>query len=224
MQKNLTVTVALLFLTVPLTAQDWSIGVATGPFVFGDFVERTLRPVNTEGPSEPITLTLSAATRAGVAVDVEHSFAERWAVRLEGTFTRAPLSIKQGDDDGVDIDSGEIDVATFTLPIVFRINPHGSFRFHVLGGPAYAIYEVSGRSNASLPVSGPTRREWGIAFGAGGGWWISDRFAIEAGISDIITTSPFDEMDDLNVPGVDVKKPHNVHTTIGVRFRLSSAR
>jgi hypothetical protein len=220
MQKKLTIAAALLFFAFPLTAQDWSIGVATGPFVFGDFVERTLRPVNTEGPDEPITLTLSAATRAGVAVDVEHGFSDRWAVRLEGTFTRAPLSIKGGDDDGVDLDSGEIDVATFTLPIVFRINPRGSLRFHLLGGPAYAIYEPRGRSNASIPITGHTRSEWGVAFGAGAGWWLSDRFAIEGGITDVITTSPFDEMDDLDVPGVDVKKPHNVHTMIGVRWRL----
>ncbi len=219
-QKKLTMAAALLFLALPLNAQDWSIGVATGPFVFGDFVERTLRPINEEGAEEPITLTLSAATRAGAAVDIERSLGERWAVRLEGTFTRAPLSIKQGEDDGVDIDSGEIDVATFTLPIVFRINPRGSFRFHVLGGPALATYETRGRSSTSLPISGQTRNEWGVSFGVGGGWWMSDRFAIEGGITDIITTSPFEEMDDLEVPGIDVKKPHNVHTTIGVRWRL----
>ncbi len=219
-QKKLTMAAALLFLALPLNAQDWSIGVATGPFVFGDFVERTLRPINEEGAEEPITLTLSAATRAGAAVDIERSLGERWAVRLEGTFTRAPLSIKQGEDDGVDIDSGEIDVATFTLPIVFRINPRGSFRFHVLGGPALATYETRGRSSTSLPISGQTRNEWGVSFAVGGGWWMSDRFAIEGGITDIITTSPFEEMDDLEVPGIDVKKPHNVHTTIGVRWRL----
>jgi len=220
MRKLLTITVALLAFTLPTTAQDWSIGVGTGPFVFGDFVERTLRPVGGEEPADPITLTLSAATRAGLAVDVEHGFSERWAVRLEGTFTRAPLSIKQGDDDGVDLDSGELDVATFTLPILFRINPNGTFRFHVFGGPAYAIYEVSGRSQASLPVTEYTRNEWGAVAGIGASWWLSDRFAIEGAASDIVTTSPFDELDDAGTPGIDVKKPHNVHTTIGVRWRL----
>jgi len=220
MRKFLTITVALLGFTLPAAAQDWSVGVGTGPFVFGDFVERTLRPVAGDEPAEPITLTLSAATRAGLAVDIEHGFAERWAVRLEGTFTRAPLSIKQGDDDGVDLDSGDLDVTTFTLPIVFRINPNGTFRFHVLGGPAYAIYKTKGESQASVPVTGRTRNEWGAVAGIGASWWLSDRFAIEGAVSDIVTTSPFEELDDSGVPGIDVKKPHNVHTTIGVRWRL----
>jgi len=65
-----------------------------------------------------------------------------------------------------------------------------------------------------------TSNEWGVLFGGGVAWWISDRLAIEGNLTDIITTSPFSEMDDDDTPGITVKKPHNVHTTIGVRWRL----
>src|SRR3954465_7838678 len=112
---------ALLAVSLPLAAQDWSLGVGTGPFIFGDFVERRLRPVNTEGPDIPITLTLSAATRPGVTVDLERSFADRWGARGGRTTTHAPLSIKQGNGSDFQFDSGTLDVATFALPLVFRI-------------------------------------------------------------------------------------------------------
>ena len=29
-----------------------------------------------------------------------------------------------------------------SAPLILRINPHGAFRFHLLGGPAYALYDV----------------------------------------------------------------------------------
>jgi hypothetical protein len=220
MKTNLACAALLFTFALPLTAQDWSIGLGTGPFVFGDFVERTLRPANTEGPTEPIELALSAGTRAGLSVDVQHAFADRWAVRLEGTFTRAPLAIKD-DRNELELDAGEIDVATITLPVVFRINPRGAFRFHVMGGPAYAMYETSAPAQGGdLSPSDRTNNEWGVLFGGGVAWWMSDRFAIEGNLTDIITTSPFSEMDDDDTPGITVKKPHNVHTTIGVRWRL----
>jgi hypothetical protein len=220
MKTNLACAAFLFTLALPLTAQEWSMGVGTGPFVFGDFVERRLRPVNSEGPDEPIELALSAGTRAGLAVDIQHAFANRWAVGLEGTFTHAPLAIKD-DRDEVELDAGKMDVATFTLPVIFRINPRGSFRFHVMGGPAYAIYRTSAPSQSGvLSASDVTNKEWGMLFGGGVAWWMSDRFAIEGNLSDIVTTSPFSEMDDNDTPGITVKKPHNVHTTIGVRWRL----
>lgn len=219
MKKKVTIAALLLASALPLTAQDWSLGVGTGAFVFGDFVERKLRPVNSEGPEEPQTLTLSAATRPGLSVDVERSLSDRWAIRLEGTFTRAPLAVKDTDDEGVSIDAGEVDVATFMLPIVFRINRGGALRFHLFGGPAHAIYRFSGNTNSSgIAVLDTTRSEWGAAAGLGAAWHLSDRFAIEGAISDIVTTSPFDRDDFADVPGIDVPKPHNVHTTVGLRW------
>jgi len=219
MKKISAIAAFLLVSTLPLTAQDWSLGVRTGPFIFGDFYERRLRPVNGEGPDVPITLTLSAATRAGLAVDVERSFSERWAARLEGTFTRSKLAIKQTTgDNGVEFDAGDLDVSTFTLPIVFRINPKGTFRFHLAGGPAYAAYKTHGPAVGGTITE--TNHEWGVTFGGGVGWWFSDRFAVEGNLTDIVTTSPYSELEDLNLPGINVKKPHNVHTTVGVRWRF----
>lgn len=219
MKKNLTIALLLLSCTLTATAQDWSLGVRTGPFVFGDFLERSLRPVAGEPEDEPVTLTLSAATRAGLVVDIEHGFAERWAVRLEGTFTRSPLTIEDSSEDGTEIGAGDLDVATFALPIVFRINPNGSFRFHLFGGPAYAIYEFQPPPN-QLGVGGDTRSEWGLMAGGGLTWQIRESFGIEGSISDIVTTSPFNREDLPDTPGFDIPKPHNVHTTIGIRYRF----
>lgn len=218
MKKNLTIALLLLSCTVPATAQDWSLGVRTGPFVFGDLLERRMRPISGEA-EEPTTLTLSAATRAGLSVDVEHGFAPRWAVRLEGTFTRAPLTIENTDEEGTEIRAGDLDVATFTLPLVFRINPRGSFRFHLFGGPAFAIYKFEPPAN-NLGVGSDTRSEWGLTAGGGLTWQIRDRFGIEGSISDTVTTSPFDREDLPDVPGFSIPRPHNIHTTVGIRYRF----
>ena len=221
MKKKLTISALLLASATSLAAQEWSVGVGTGAFVFGDFVERSLRPVS-ENPGPPVTLVLSAATRPGLSVDVEHGFADRWAVRLEGTFTHTALAVKSDDGNNeVSIDSGELDVATFTLPLVFRINTGGSFRFHIMGGPAFAIYKFSGNENSSgIAVFDTTRSKWGAAAGAGVSWHLSDRFAIKGDISDIVTSSPFDREDFASVPGLDIPKPHNVHTTVGLRWKF----
>jgi hypothetical protein len=223
MMKKLTFAALLLVSAVPLAAQNWSFGASAGPFVFGDFYERRLRPGNEEGPEGPQTLTLSAATRAGLALDLERSLSDRWAIRAEGTFTRAPLAIREdGDSDGVEIDAGKMDVATFMLPVVFRLNPRGTFRFHLLAGPALATYRLEGRENASgaEPAFAGTQLEWGLAFGGGVAWWVSDRFAIEGNLTDTITTSPIDEESFADVPGIDFPNPHNAHATLGVRWRF----
>ncbi len=166
-------------------------------------------------------MTLSAATRAGLLVDLERSFAPRWAVRFEGTFTQAPLAVEQGDDEGVELDAGEVDISTFTLPLVFRINPRGALRFHLMGGPAYALYRIRGTPNASgITPLDKNSGEWGLAAGGGAAWWISDRFAVEGNISDVVTSSPFDREDFPDSPGWTIERPHNVHTTVGVRLRF----
>lgn len=223
MKKKLTIAVALAVFALPLAAQDWSLGVGTGPFVFGDLLERRLRPGTGQGPAEPTTITLTPATRAGLTVDLERTFSERWAVRFEGTLTRSPLTVRtEGDEgEGTRISAGDLDVLTLAVPLVFRINPRGAFRFHLLGGPAAAAYRVS---EPELPQVDPafsgTEYKWGIAFGGGVAWWLSDRFAIEANLTDTITGSPLDEDNFEDEPGVDVKRPHNAHGTLGIRWRL----
>ena len=212
---------ALLLLTATsATAQQWSLGAGAGPFLFGDFVRRTMRIGNETG-SERQTSTLSAGTRAGVSVDLERSFGERFAVRAEATVTRAPLAIK-GASSEVEVEAGDLDVLTLTLPLVFRINPRGSLRFHIMGGPAHAAYRVSNRPNAalSIPTFRGTRSDWGVAFGGGATWQWSERFAIEGQITDIATESPFDESDFGSLGAIEILRPHNVHTTVGVRYRF----
>jgi hypothetical protein len=222
MGKRTLLAVALLASTLPAAAQQWSVGVGSGAFVFGDFVERTMRAGTGAGPGGSVTMVLTADTRAGLSVDVERALAPRWAVRFEGAFTSSPLAVgQQGDDDSVSVEAGEMDVTTFAAPLVFRINPRGAFRFHLMGGPAYAIYEIGGRSNVSgiVPID-ETRREWGVVAGGGVAWWTSERFAVEANLSDIATTSPFEREDFPDVPGFNFPRPHNVHTTVGVRWRF----
>jgi opacity protein-like surface antigen len=219
MMKKATIAALLLLSTLPLSAQDWSLGVSSGPFVFGDFFERRVR-VGNEGTGGSQVIILSADTRAGLAVDLERSFSQRWAIRAEGTFTRSPMTFRQEGTTGeFESEAGDLDVTTLALPLVFRINPNGAFRFYLLGGPALALYKVDAPRNAE-PVFDETQQEWGVAFGGGVAWWISDRFAIEAKITDTITTSPLDEDDFDDTPGADVKNPHNGHGTLGIRWRF----
>src|SRR5687768_13392041 len=82
MTKNLALAAVLLATTVPATAQNWSIGAGSGAFVFGDFVERRLRPGTGTGPAGVVTMVLTAKTRPGLAVDIQREFAPRWAVRF----------------------------------------------------------------------------------------------------------------------------------------------
>ena len=221
MKKNLTTALLALLLTLPATAQNWSIGVRSGAFVFGDFVERRLRPIASGPADEPVIYTLSAATRPGLAVDFERRLGERWSVRLEGTFTSSPLTFEVNQSEGTDIRSGDVDVTTFTVPLVFRINRGGTFRVHLMAGPAYAIYRFNPPSETPVVVFGSTaRNEWGAMAGAGVVWHLSERFGVEGSLSDIVTTSPFAGTGEEDLPGVDIPRPHNVHTTLGVRYRF----
>ena len=221
MKKILLVLLSTAVLAPSALGQDWSIGVGAGPFVFGQFVERTTKITTGEG-SDTQTVVLSAGTRAGLTVDIERSLSERFAVRLEGSFTRAPLGIKGKDrqDESVDIPAGDIDVTAVTLPLLIRINPRGTFRFHVHGGPALALYRLETRENATgaEPAFEGMQQEWGLAFGGGVAWWLSERFAVEGNLTDIVTSSPIDRADLPDVPGINVPRPHNVHTTVGIRW------
>ena len=53
-------------------------------------------------------------------------------------------------------------------------------------------------------------------------WWLSNRFAVEGEVDDIVTASPFRRSDfpALNFGGVKIPKTHNVHTTAGIRYRF----
>ena len=211
----------LLLISVSASGQDWSVGVGTGPFVFGDFVERTLRLGTEEGSSRQTT-RLSAATRAGLAVDLQRQFSNRVAVRLEGTFTHSPLGIKGDSDDAVNLEAGQLDVATFMLPLVLTINPRGTFRFHILGGPAYAAYRISRDEDdsAAIRVFEETRTNWGAAVGAGVAWQWTPTFAVEGGVTDVSTSSPFREEEFPASSRVNIRRPHNINTTVGLRYRF----
>jgi hypothetical protein len=212
-----------LLLAPPAAAQNWSVGAGAGPFVFGHFVERTTR-ITTGESTATQTITLSAATRAGVYVDVERRLGDRFAVRLEATFTRSPLAIKgtERQDDAVSIPAGDIDVTTLALPLVIRINPRGTFRFHLLAGPAAAAYTVRTRENAqgSIPVFRGTREEWGALLGAGVAWHLSDRMAIEATVADINTSSPFKREEIGGLGSVETPRPNHLHSSVGIRYRF----
>lgn len=220
--KTLTLSLLVLLLAGAADAQDWSLRVATGPFLFGDFVERTLR-IETETGSEEQTTTLSAATRAGLAVDLEKGLSDRFAIRAEGTFTRAPLSIGgTGDDDGVEIEAGELDVTTLSLPLVLRLNPRGTFRFHLFAGPAYVSYRIERRGvdGPGIRIFRGTRTTWGVAGGGGASWNFSSRFAVEGQIVDVTTASPFKDTELATIGQTRFPRPHNLHTTIGIRVHF----
>ena len=211
----------LLLCALPASAQQWSFGAGAGPFFFGDLVRREMR-IGTEEP-ELQEAVLSAATRAGLTFDLERNLGDRFAVRLEATFTRAPLGIKRGDeDDSVAGEAGDLDVTTLSIPFVFRINPNGTFRFHLHGGPSYVIYHIERDENAAanLGAFDGTRNEWGWMAGGGVGWYFSDRFAIEAQATNINTDTPF-EIEEIGGPGnVELPRPNHIHTTLGVRYRF----
>lgn len=211
----------MLLATLPAAAQSWSMGAGTGPFVFGKFAERALKP-SSEGPGTVVTKTkLTAATRPGLVVDFERSFNDRFALRLQGTFTESPLKVESENGGGVALNAGKFDVTTLTLPLIININAHGRLRFHVKGGPAYAIYHVKETSNptAGQPFEG-TRSRLGASFGAGVVWWWSDRFGVEGEVLDIVTSSPLRKSDFVGPGSISIPKPQNEHATVGVRWKF----
>src|ERR1043165_1761284 len=145
MRNSLPFLAALLLVIPAAHAQNWSVGIGTGPFVFGRFVERT-STVGTEQGTTTITSRLSAATRPGVDADIERDFGRWLGIRVGAAWTYAPLRIKSGSGStGATIDAGHIGVTTFVVPLVLNLN-RGAFRFHVMGGPAYALYHGNARA------------------------------------------------------------------------------
>lgn len=210
---------ALLACAVPASAQNWSVGVGTGPFIFGKFLRRTQTITNGE-TSVTTTSTLSAATRAGLSLDVGRDFNDWLGLRVEGTWTEAPMRLKRASgDSGVNIDAGRMGVTTLAAPFVISLNRKGAIRFQLFGGPAYAMYDMK-EENGVRPVFVGTRSRWGVVGGAAVQWWLSDRFAAEGRVQDIVTSSPIERTDVSGPGGVRTLKPQNVHTTVGIRYRF----
>ncbi|HEX3107465.1 MAG TPA: hypothetical protein VHU41_00120, partial [Thermoanaerobaculia bacterium] len=182
---------------------------------------RTLLPTTGNGNGSPTQIKLTGKTRPGVLADIERDFSERFAVRLEGSFTNARVAVRDEGGSEVGIDAGKINVSTFMAPLVIRINPHGSLRFHILGGPACAIYHVRQTIGATqVPLFAGTRNRWGYAAGAGADWWFGRRLAAEGQVTDIDTASPFEKSDFAAAAFVKIPRTHNVHTTLGLRLRF----
>ena len=82
----------------------------------------------------------------------------------------------------------------------------------------YHVRQTVGVSQ--IPLFPGTRNRWGIAAGAGVGWWFSNRIAAEGQVTDIDTASPFEKSDFAAPALVKIPRTHNVHTTLGLRLRF----
>lgn len=218
----------LLLAAVPSQAQEWSLGVATGPFVFGDFAEHEAA-IAVGDHQEKVRTTLSADTRPGLLIDVERNWNDRFSVRLESTAARAPMSAKSlsSDDDpsgeGVSLEVGTMDVLTFALAAVWRFNRDGAFRPYLLAGPAFALYRMDeDEDSGAEPLYRGTRGEAGVIGGAGLEWWWRPRVGVKVELADIFTRSPLRRGDFAGGPSsrLEIESPHNVHTSVGVRYRF----
>lgn len=220
MKRLLSILPVALFCT-PLLADGWSIGVGTGPFVFGKYVERKLPVVTPGGGIQGTsTISLSAATRAGVSIDLQRDLTPALALGLDVAYAKAPLAAKiRSNDAEITSDDGDLAVTTVALPLVWRINRSGAFRFHAGVGPAYAIYHR--RQFATLTPNSFTRQRFGAMGEAGVAWQWTPRFAVEGNVSDVVTSSPFERPDfGAAQSGLTIPRPHNVHTTVGLRYRF----
>lgn len=215
---------AALSLAPPAIAQDWGIGAGTGGFLFGDLV-RIRSEVETELEELESEQVLSAATRAGGQIHLARFLGERWSIRADATFVRSPLSLEteSDGDGGLVLEAGDLDVTTVSLAAAFRFNGGGNLRPLIFAGPVWASYKIRpDEATGAPPIFRGSRQEWGGVLGAGLEWWISDRFAIRAEISDIVTTSPFRKEDFASVsPGdLEINETHNIHTVAGVMWRF----
>src|SRR5262249_14433962 len=160
---------------------------------------------------------LSAATRPGGSADLENDINNWLTVRLDAAWTRAPMKVKSGSGEGVSFDAGRANITTIALPLVFSLNRHGAFRVHLLAGPSYAFYTMKAGTGggATLSVFNGTRGRWGGVGGGGLAWWLSNRFAVEGEVDDIVTSSPFRRSDfsSTTFGGLKIPKTHNVHST-----------
>lgn len=227
-KSAIVLTLLLATLPAPVLGQDWIGSVSSGPFVFGDFAERKAT-IDLGDDSVEVTTTLSADTRAGLMIDIERLLNDRFAIRLEGTATRAPMSAKtlSSDDDpsgdGVTIDIGDLDVLSIAAAAVYRFNRGGALRPYLLGGPAWVTYEMDDEDETGVePLFEGSRGRVGALVGAGVEWWWSPQLAIRAELADIYTDSPLERRDFRGNPSsrLQIDNTHNVHTNLGVRYRF----
>lgn len=215
-----TAILASFLLAMPAYAQQWSASFGSGPFIFGHFAERSAA-IGNEGGTTTTRSRLSAATRAGASADIERDFGRWFGVRLEAAWTRAPLSVKSSGSS-LAYDAGRLSVTTFVVPLVVHLT-HGAFQFHVMAGPAYALYDVHRRAagGVTTPLFEGRRGRLGGAAGVGVAWWWNRQIAAEWQAADIVTGSPFHVADISPTPkGVRILRPQNGHTTIGIRYRF----
>lgn len=215
---------ALILLPASSEAQQWAVGVASGPFVFGNFAESQAR-ISNQLETIKVEYALSADTSAGLVVGVERFFNDRLSIRLEGTAVRAPLALKSAreDEDATRIGLGDMDGFTLALPVTFRFNRGGRFRPFLAAGPAGAAYDFKPEQNTrSVPLFDGTRIRAGAIAGAGVEWWINNRWLIRGEVSDILTKSPL-KLSDFSgppPPQAEISTPNNIHTTVGASYRF----
>ena len=220
MTKTLPLTLFLLFLAGHAAAQSgWSVGGGVGPFGTGDFIRRTMR-VGNEGGNSTTTIALSAKTRVGGQVYLEDDFTRLLGFRLRASFVNAPLSVKGGGGSGVALSDGRLTTTTFSAPLLLHLNRDATFRFHLLAGPAYAMYRISQQEQQAFPTFHQTRSRWGVIGGGGISWWLGPRLAIEGEAADVVTSSPFERSDYANATLVRISRPNNVNISVGLHLRL----
>lgn len=210
--------------SAPLLAQEWGVGFSSGPFIFGDFAERTSRITDSTGNTVEVTSSLSADTSAGAMLHVERFFNDRFSARADATFTRAPLAVstERDNEDPVALTVGDMDVTTLALTGALRFNRGGRIRPFVFAGPAYVMYDFQrDRDSGAIPIFSGGRNEFAIVGGLGAEWWLSDRLALRAEASDTYSEAPL-EKSDFGAAGerIEIKRPHHLHTTIGMTYRF----
>ena len=224
--RSVVLLLAALFLApAPARGQgSWTLAGGSGAFVFGDFVE-IHTTIENELDRLKVEETLSASTRAGLQVQIGRWLDERWSIRADGTFVRAPFTVQtaSNEESGVALEAGEIDVVTVALAAAFRFNRGGRLRPYLFAGPAWTSYTIDRTEETGAPpVFTGSRSELGGVAGAGLEWWWSDRFAVRGEISDTLTPSPFEREDfpAVNEHELEISDVHHIHTVVGALYRF----
>lgn len=223
-KHRLSLLLAAFIVASPAAAQEWGIGFSSGPFIFGDFAERTSRITDSLGNTVEVTSSLSAETRAGGMVHLERFFNDRFSVRADATFTRAPLAVstERDNEDPVALTVGEMDATTIALTGAMRFNRGGRLRPFLFAGPAYVMYDFDRDDDSgAIPIFEGARNRFAVVGGAGAEWWWSDRFAIRGELSDTYSEAPLEASDfGPAAERIEIKRPHHIHTTLGLTYRF----
>lgn len=226
--KPLFVAVFFLCFTASSLLGDWTLGAAGGPFIFGHFAERSITLGNGETRRRD-EYALSASTRAGGRLDLEHNLNDRLAIRLEGSFTQSPLAVKtrssgaRPGSGSTSLNVGRTQVTAFALPLVWRLNRGGSIRPFLALGPALVRYDFTRESSTLLvPLFTGSRVRAGVEAVGGAEWWVFRRLAITGDVRDIFTRSPLLESDlqGTRSGALTLSNVHNVQTAVGLRVKF----